>query len=175
MSQLTEKQQTIINNITNEFLKINTENLMPKGSLVDVSPFLQQIDMDKIRRKEIEIQNSINQKIILDNIERDAKRLNDDLAHAKILAILEKYSIRLIAEKDLHKVGSCASYDTLHIHYEFDSNTVWFKSQIEPIGEISTTHYYRLSSAGKFSSIEEVVKTETFKDKIISFIKSINN
>jgi hypothetical protein len=174
MNQLTEKQQTIINNITSEFLKINTEYLVPKGSLVDVSPFLQQINMDKIRRKEIEIQNSINQKIILDNIERDAKRLNDDLAHAKILAVLEKYSIRLIAEKDVHKVGSSANYDTLHIHYEFDSNTVWFKSQIEPIGEISTTYYYRLLSAGKFSTIEEVVKTDTFKDKIISFIKSIN-
>jgi hypothetical protein len=51
---------------------------------------------------------------------------------------------------------------------------VWFKSQIEPIGEISTNYCYRLSSVGKLSTIEDVVKTETFKDKIISFIKSIN-
>jgi hypothetical protein len=173
MNQLTENQQTIINNITNEFLKINTENLLPKGSLVDVSPFLQQINMDKIRRKEIEIQNDINRKINLDNIERDAKRLNDDLAHAKILAILEKYSIRLIAEKDVHKINASASYNTLHINFDFDATTVWFKSQIESIGEINPSYSYRLGGA-RCSTIEEVVKTNTFKDKIVEFIKEIN-
>ena len=175
MNNLTQNQQNIINNITSEFLKINTEYIVPKGNLVDISPFLQQINMDKIRRKEIEIQNDINKKINIDNIERDIKRLNNDLYHAKILAILEKYSIRLIAEKDVHKINQSASYETLHIHYEFDSNTVWFKSQIESIGEINPSYYYRLSGAGKYSTIEEVVKTDTFKDKIISFIKSINN
>jgi hypothetical protein len=58
MTNLTEKQQTIIADITNEFIRVNAEKKpIKKGALLRIDELVQQRDIDIENRYEIELYN----------------------------------------------------------------------------------------------------------------------
>jgi hypothetical protein len=80
MKNLTEKQELIIADITNEFIKINEEKKnRPKGGLFDIYGLLSQREADIEERYQIERNNQFYDQILQTKIQEDMDILNIDL------------------------------------------------------------------------------------------------
>jgi hypothetical protein len=173
MNQLTQNQQDIITQITNEFNKINDDYKTYEGGLIDLSPLIKELNADKIRRSEIELQNTINTNIFLDNVDNDIKRMNDDLVKYDLVAYKKWTSrIRITTLKQFKKYYIEAT-DYVDISCQQKSDEIYFDSKITYIAKLDTSYKYNYGG-GTFKSLEDVVGTANFKSDMRSLILKQN-
>ena len=178
MKNLTEKQQTIIADITNEFIKINQEKATRKiGGLLDVNALLFQRDEDMEWRKQIEIENRIAQEKFYDLIKSDMDRLNEDLQHLNLYADYpynddkKRYCINVIGRKmDLINYNDILTFEyTQHWKY------VDFKSNIDGISKKLDTYKIKFfHSSAEHSNIESALKDDFAQRWIKKLINKAN-
>lgn len=170
MSNLTQNQQDIITQITNEFKKINDDYNVYEGGLIDLSRIVKELNEDKIRRSEIEVQNSINKRIFIENVNKDLKRINDDLVKYDLVAFIKWDStIRIGILREFSKHGESG------LNYYFDiqccqnSETIYFNSQINNIQKTSSSYYYKYEGK-QFNSLEDLIGTSNFTEHMRQLI-----
>jgi hypothetical protein len=170
MNNLTENQQTIINQITNEFKKINDEYRVHEGSLIDLSGIVKELNEDKIKRKEIEVQNGINKNIFIENVRKDIQRINEDLVKYGLIAF-EKWesTIRIATQKEFNKVGQSNVQYYLDIRCIQNAETIYFKSKIDNISKNESSYYYQ-NWSGVYKSLEDLIGTSTFSEHMRDLI-----
>lgn len=170
MSNLTENQQTIINQITNEFKKINDEYKVHEGGLIDLSVIVKELNEEKIRRSEIEVQNAINKNIFLENVRKDIQRINEDLVKYGLIAFQKHEStIRIATQKEFNKVGHSNVQYYLDIRCIQNAETIYFKSKIDNISKNESSYYYQHWSGG-YKSLEDLIGTSTFTEHMRDLI-----
>jgi hypothetical protein len=173
MNNLTQNQQDIITQITNEFNKINDDYKTYEGGLIDLSPLIKELNEDKIRRSEIELQNTINTKIFLDNVDKDIKRMNDDLVKYDLVAYKKWTSnIRITTLKQFKKYHTDTT-EHIDISCQIKSDKIYFDSQISNIAKLDTSYEYRYHG-GTFKSLEDIVGTANFKSDMRNLILKQN-
>lgn len=170
MSNLTQNQQDIITQITNEFKKINDDYNVYEGGLIDLSRIVKELNEDKIRRSEIEVQNSINKRIFIENVNKDLKRINDDLVKYDLVAFIKWDStIRIGILREFSKHGESGLNYYVDIHCCQNSETIYFNSQISNIQKTSSSYYYKYEGK-KFNSLEDLIGTSNFTEHMRQLI-----
>ena len=178
MKNLTEKQQTIIADITNEFIKINQEKATRKiGGLLDVNALLFQRDEDMEWRKQIEIENKINNEKFLNAIKTDMDRLNEDLQYINLYADYcytdnkKRYGINIIGRA----MNLIDFKDILEIEYSQDYKCIGFKSEIGTIYKYLDTYTIQFYYGGhKHNNIESALKDDLAERKIKNLLNKAN-
>lgn len=167
MKNLTEKQETILAQITSEFIKINEEKKnRPKGSLFDIDGLLGQREADIEERYQIERNNEFYDEILQTQIQEDIDVLNIDLRQLGLRAWrpltwakwVRGFVIDTIEnfERDYH-YG-----ENISIKYILINKTKSFKSGISSIDEFENAHKimwnnYRYSSIKSLAQSEEII------------------
>lgn len=176
MNNLTEKQQTIINNIMSEFSKINEEkNNRPKGTLFDIEGLLGQKQADTEQRYQIELDNQFYEEMLKDIIENDMKQLNADL---------EELGLTIFVPKNWDKNGNSFCIDTIYqkensgyysdnsikLSYRLKSQIVSFESRIPCIIQKSKEYqigcYVNSYTESFYSNIEEFAEDKPIIERI---------
>jgi hypothetical protein len=185
MKNLTEKQQTIIANITNEFAKINQEKATRKiGGLLDVDTLLFERDKDIEYRKQIEIENKIAKEKFYNVVKNDIDRLNEDLKHLKLYAdypyddYRDRFCIDIIDRQfrsGARKMDLINCKDILSFEYTQDKKHISFKSEIGNIYKLLDTYqiifYY---NSNKHTNIESALKDDFAQRYIKNLINTSN-
>jgi hypothetical protein len=178
MKNLTEKQQTLIADITNEFIKINEEKKnRPKGGLFDINGLLGQREADIEERYQIERNNEFFDEILQTQIQEDIDILNIDLRQLGLRAWrpltwadwVRGFVIDTIEnfERDYH-------FDkNICVKYIFIKKTKSFESGISYIEEFENKHKiewnnYHYSTIKSFATHKDVI------DKIKTLINKTN-
>ena len=178
MKKLTEKQQTIIADITSQFIKINEENNnRPKGKLFDIDGLLGQRDADIEEKYQIELNNKFYDEILQTNIEEDIETLNLDLKELGLRAFrpinwsewVRGYVIDTIATFDYGYQGE----DSISVKYTLLSNPKFFKSGISYIMECKNQHNIEFCNYS-VTNIEDFAKHHKTIDKIKTLINKTN-
>ena len=167
MKNLTEKQQTIIANITNEFAKINEEKKnRPKGGLFDIDGLLGQREADIEERYQIERNNEFYDEILQTQIKEDMDVLNIDLRQLGLRAWqpstwgkwVRGFVIDTIEnfERDYH-FG-----ENINVKYLIINKSKSFESGIPYIQECENKHKiecnnYHYSNIKSFATHNEVI------------------
>jgi hypothetical protein len=167
MKNLTEKQKTIIAEITNEFIKTNEENKnKPKGSLFDINGLLGQREADIEERYQIERNNEFYDQILQTKIQEDMDVLNIDLRQLGLRAWqpstwaswVRGFVIDTIEnfERDYH-FGK-----NIKVDYILIKKTKSFESGISDIEEYENNHKigwknYRYSNIKSFATHKEII------------------
>jgi hypothetical protein len=178
MKNLTEKQQTIIAEITSEFVKINQEKATRKiGGLLDVDTLLFERDRDIEYRRQIEIENRIAKEKFHNVVKSDMDRLNEDLQHLKLYADYlydddkKQYGINTIGRA----MNLIDFKDILSFEYTQDYKNIGFKSEIGTIYKYLDTYtikfYY---DSTKHTNIESALKDEFAERWIKRLINNAN-
>lgn len=178
MKNLTEKQQTIIADITKEFIKINEEKKKrPKGSFFDIDGLLGQREADIEERYQIERNNEFYDEILKTKIQEDMDSLNIDLKELGLRAWqpltwaiwVRGFVIDTIEnfERDYH-------FDkNIIVKYRLFTKTKIFKSGISYIEESSNKH--NIECRSKFyCNLEEFAKDTNVIDNIKVLINKTN-
>ena len=175
MKNLTDKQQTIIAEITNEFVKINEEkNKRKKGTLIDIDTLLSERDKDLELKRDIQLMNGINFEKFNQIINDDVDKLNEDLADFNLIARIDTKQTNFIVIEELTRANK--NLDTsIWIKYSQYMNHINFKSKIEGIWQ--KKGYYIEYANVTYKSIENFVKDEYFNEKLRILINNttINN
>jgi hypothetical protein len=175
MKNLTENQELLLAEITNEFLKINQEKATRKiGGLLDVDTLLFERDMDIEYRNQIEIENKIAKEKFNNVLKSDMDRLNEDLDNFNLIARIDTKTANFIVIEELTKVNK--NLDTsIWIKYSQYMNYINFKSKIEGIWQ--KKGFYIEYANVTYKSIEDFVKNEYFNEKLRILINNtiINN
>jgi hypothetical protein len=184
MKNLTEKQQTIIAEITSEFVKINEEKATRKiGGLLDVDTLLFERDRDIEYRKQIEIENRIAKEKFHNVVKSDMDRLNEDLQHLKLYADYpyddkNRFCIDIIDRqfKNGRKMDMINCKDILSFEYTQDRKHIGFKSEIDNISKLLDTYkiifYY---GSYEHTNIESALKDDFAQRYIKNLINKANN
>lgn len=178
MKNLTEKQETILAEITNEFIKINEEKATRKrGGLLDVDELLTQRDNDRERKKQIEIENKIAKEKFYNAIKTDIDRLNEDLQHINLYADYcytddkKRYGINIIGRA----MNLIDFKDILSFEYTQDYKHIGFKSEIGTIYKFLDTYtinfYY---GSTRHNNIESALKSEHAERYIKNLLNQAN-
>lgn len=178
MKNLTEKQQTIIAEITSEFAKINQEKATRKiGGLLDVDMLLFERDRDIEYRRQIEIENRIAKEKFHNVVKSDMDRLNEDLQHLKLYADYlydddkKRYGINTIGRA----MNLIDFKDILSFEYTQDKKHISFKSEIGNIYKFLDTYeimfYY---NSNKHTNIESALKDDFAQRYIKNLINTLN-
>ena len=174
MSNLTQNQQDIITQITNEFKKINDDYNVYEGGLIDLSRIIKELNEDKIKRSEIEVQNTINKRIFIENVNKDLKRINDDLVKYDLVAFIKWDStIRIGILREFSKLGMSNLNYYVDIQCCQNSETIYFKSQIDNIHKSSSSYYYKYEGK-QFKSLEDLIGTSNFSERMRQLILKQN-
>lgn len=170
MNNLTENQQNIISKIVNEFKKINDDYKVHEGGLIDLSRIVKELNDDKIRRSEIEVQNNINKNIFIENVRKDIQRINEDLVKYGLIAF-QKYesTIRIATQKEFNKIGHSNVQYYLDIRCIQNAETIYFESKIDNISKNESSYYYQ-NWSGEYKSLEDLIGTSTFTEHMRDLI-----
>jgi len=170
MNNLTENQQNIISKIVNEFKKINDDYKVHEGGLIDLSSIVKELNDDKIRRSEIEVQNNINKNIFIENVRKDIERINEDLVKYGLIAF-QKYesTIRIATQKEFNKLGHSNVQYYLDIRCTQNAETIYFNSKIDNISKNESSYYYQ-NWSGEYKSLEDLIGTSTFTEDMRNLI-----
>ena len=170
MKNLTDKQQTIIADITNEFIKINEEkSKRKKGGLIDLDSLLLERESDLDLRKSIELNNRINLDKLNQILNDDADKLNEDLADYNLIARIEKKNAYFIVIEELTRANKNVD-NSIWINYSQYMNHINFKSKIE--GIYQKEGYYIAYGSLTYKSIEDFVKSEYFIENLRKLINT---
>jgi hypothetical protein len=167
MKNLTEKQQTLIADITSEFIKINEEKKnRPKGGLFDINGLLGQREADIEERFQIERNNQFYDEILQTKIQEDMDVLNIDLIQLGLRAWrpstwadwVRGFVIDTIEnfEKDYHNDKN------ITIKYILIKKEKSFESGISFINECENNHKiewnnYRYTTIKAFATHKDVI------------------
>ena len=170
MSNLTQNQQDIITQITNEFKKINDDYRAYEGGLIDLSRIVNELNQDKIRRSEIEVQNSINKNIFIENVNKDIQRMNDDLVKYGLIAFkVYESTIRIAIQREFNKIDSSNVSYYIDIKCRQNTETIYFNSKINNIAKNESSYDYRYDG-GRFDSLEDLIGTSNFTEHMRELI-----
>lgn len=177
MNNLTEKQQLIISDITNEFTKINEEKKnRPKGGLFDIDGLLGQREADIEERYQIERNNEFYDEILTAKISEDMDTLNIDLKELGLRAFrpsnwsswVRGYVIDTIRNFERGFEGD----NKIKLQYRLFTKTKYFESDISYIEESLNKH--NIESCSKFfNNLEEFAKSTNTIGGIKKLINSI--
>jgi hypothetical protein len=177
MKNLTEKQELIIADITNEFIKINEEKKnRPKGGLFDIDGLLGQREADIEERFQIERNNKFYDEILQTKIQEDMDVLNIDLKQMKLIATRPKnwsswvrgFQIDTIENFERGYFG--LSDDTISLKYRLIGSRKNFVSGISSIEEYKNQH--NIESCNRFfSNLQQFAK----EGNVIGSIKRLIN
>lgn len=178
MHNLTEKQKTIIENLTHEFEMLNVSN-GSNSSLLDIDGMFSQLDNDIIRRKEIQITN----KIRLNQLEETAKQYERELAEtlerANIYVWSKKtadYFTIYFGNRGEYQRKLC--YETSQIEIGLKYKCVNFQSGLDEIIEyfedIDLRLQFRHCHINDFKNLNHLCENETFKYMIKNIFYSAN-
>ena len=176
MKNLTEKQQTIIADITNEFIKINEEkNNRPKGSLFDIDGLLCQKESDIEDRQQIQVNNLLFEEMLKSTMQRDMEKLNEDLNEYELCAFIpinwdiEGSSFVIDTIKRRNDSGY-HSDNSIDLRYRLEYKWISFESRISSIDKKSEKYqigcYVTPNTQRFYSSIEEFAKDTIVIEKI---------
>jgi hypothetical protein len=176
MKNLTEKQELILAEITNEFVKINEEKKnRPKGSLFDIDGLLSQKESDIEDRQQIEVNNLLYEEMLKSAMQDDMNKLNDDLNEYGLCAYIpinwkkdgNSFVIDTIKRKDDSGYHSESSID---LRYKLEYAWISFESGISSIEKKSQKYKlscYVFSNTERFyNNINEFAKDTIIIDKI---------
>ena len=179
MKNLTEKQETILAQITSEFIKINEEKKnRPKGSLFDIDGLLGQREADIEERYQIERNNEFYDEILQTNIQLDMDMLNIDLKELGLRAWRpSSYSkwVRgyVIDTMENFERGYDNYSENIKLTYRLISKSKHFKSGISCITECENKHNIE-SCDFYFDNIESFSKYHRIIDRIKKLINKTN-
>jgi len=176
MNNLTEKQNKLIEEITNEFTKINEQKKpMSKGNLFDVVGLLGQKEADLEQRCQIELDNQFYGEMLISIIDKDMEILNVELKELG-LCVFKPNNWRdsarayVIDKTHYRDVRGYASENAIKLDYRLDSKYVAFESKIGGIDQ--KTKEYKISSYVTpnterfYNNIEEFSKDTLIIEKI---------
>ncbi len=178
MKNLTQKQETILAEITNEFIKINEEKATRKiGGLIDVDTLLFERDKDIEYQKQIKIENRIAKEKFYNVVKNHIDRLNEDLQHLNLYADYcytddkNRYGINIIGRA----MNLIDFKDILTFEYTQDKKYIDFKSEIGAINKLLDTYqisfYY---NSNKHTNIESALKDDFAQRYIKNLINTSN-
>lgn len=181
MQNLTNKQQNIILQITNEFTRINEQKALPLNSnLFDIDSLLSQRDSDIEDRSQIEFDNLYYDELLSSIIEQDIEKINLSLVSIGLCCFTPSH---------WHQTGKTFVIDTLYqkskgtygdnkiaFEYKLITKEIRFNSRLSPIDKKSNEYvicsYVSSNTEAKFKSIEEFAKDERIIDKLKNLINN---
>jgi hypothetical protein len=176
MNNLTEKQQTIINNIMSEFSKINEEkNNRPKGKLFDIDGLLGQKEADTEQRYQIQLDNQFYEEMLKEIMKNDMEELNIDLKELGLTTFIpynwdkngNSFCIDTIYQKEN---SGYYSDDSIKLSYQLKSKAISFESRIPSIPQKSKEYkigcYVTPNNETLYSNIEEFAEDKPIIEKI---------
>lgn len=178
MNNLTEKQELIIAEITNEFNKINEEKKKSnKGGLLKLNELVEQKDNDLESRKIIELNNEACFKNFLCIVDDSIEKLNDELLDYGLKAY--KLPKNYTAQSSLNGIyfyidlisysnGEKSSKYGIRIKAENEVVYQTFKSNIEGIQKYVNFRGFKLEGSYTFAykNIEEFVEKSSVRNNI---------
>jgi hypothetical protein len=170
MKNLTSKQQQIIDNLTAEFNRINSFAKMSSGfNLIDIEPLKRKSEEIKQNKLIAEQDAKMWRQIAMDEAERIAKLLQEDLP----FACVERYgksnghcdlpSVCIQREKGRsgHHENFVAIDVLINTEYEYQTHECSYHKGIG----LSYRHEY-VKDKCRYSSIEELFEKSTIKEEI---------
>lgn len=158
---LTDNQNKIIEDIKNEFSKMNTQPISNAGGLINRALMDKNIDASIKRRAELNLITDATFKSIREKIDHDIYRLNKELNDMGIAMRRHPDNEWIVQADDL------SPYDKMWITY-----TKSHKYETFP-DHTGVTYYTGLShiefKGNKFNSIDDICKT----DKFINYIQEM--
>ena len=190
--ELTDKQQSIIEDITNEFIKINENKKQRKsGGLLNLEEFIYEQQDDMEERENIALFNFAKFKETLSIVDEAIDTLNDELLDYGLMAYRypnlkwEDYlssiyfyiDTKEVAESNLKRDRNESSHRStnysISLNAQSKTNLIRFKSNIKPIFQFEKYLGIGLVSSyeNTYLTIEEFCADKTFKGKLQSYIK----
>jgi hypothetical protein len=120
------------------------------------------------------LQNTINTKIFLDNVDKDIKRINDDLVKYDLVAYKKWTSNIRITTLKQFKRYYIETTEHVDISCRQKSDKIYFDSNINSIAKLDTSYEY-MYYGGKFESLEDIVSTNNFKSDMRQLILKQNS
>lgn len=164
---LTDKQQKIISDLTNEFTKINKPSPTKSGGLINKALIDKKIDDSLKQEAELDLVTKATKAYVTDMIHADVDRLNEDLVPMGMKAKTKDFYIYI------HVLNSDGSLGTLLMYFLYEMS---HHSQYLPDGRLYTvyTRFRDINySGGRFNTIDDLCKSDSFINKIESNYKWI--
>jgi len=194
MANLTEKQQTIIADITNEFIRVNAEKKpIKKGTLLRIDELVQQRDIDIENRYEIELYNKSMFVDFVSLVDDAIDTLNNELIDYGLKAFRFKgenvnqnlqylyFFIDLIdnANTTIQGNGSSNNFSKYHIRLVAKNKLVslGFKSGIPSIYKykmfngFAVIDDYGSWGPAAYKTIEDLALNSDLRNRINNFVK----
>lgn len=157
---LTEKQQNIICDLTNEFMKINKPAPTKSGGLINKALIDKKIDDSLKQEAELDLVTKATKAYVDDMMQTDVDRLNEDLVPMGMKAKIKEHYMYI------HELRSDGSLGTLLMYFNYKMAN---HSQYLPDGRIYTvyTRFKSISYSGcSFNNIDDLCKSDSFINKI---------
>jgi len=190
--ELTDKQQSIIEDITNEFIKINENKKQRKsGGLLNLEEFIWEKQDDMEERENIALFNFAKFKETLSIVDEAIDTLNDELLDYGLMAyrypnlkwednlssIYFYIDTKEVAESNLKRDRNESSHRStnysISLNAQSKTNLIRFKSNIKPIFQFEK--YLGIGLAGSYENtyltIEGFCRDTTFRGKLQTYIK----
>lgn len=187
--ELTEKQQEIINEITNEFISINEKKKVRKsGALLNLYEYVSAKEEDEDERANIVLFNKAKFNEILQLADEAIDTLNNELLEYGLMAYRLEHTaknnlssiriyIDMINEAKLNLNNPQApslrlSDYVIRITMQNDSEWITFKSGITGISKFTRFDGFGLVNGSRlYKTIDELVVTDSFKSYIRKYMR----
>ena len=176
MNKLTERQNKLIEEIANEFTKINEQKKpMSKGNLFDVAGLLGQKEADLEQKHQIALDNLFYDEMLISIIEKDMEILNVELKELGLCVFKPKNWgdwVRgyVIDQTYFRDNSGYASDCAIKLDYRLDTKYVSFESKIGGIDqknkEYKISSYVTPNTERFYTNIEEFSKDTLIIEKI---------
>lgn len=162
-NKLTNKQQTIVDNMITHFVNIN--GLPVKGNLIDIASIIDKTELIAKRDEEIQLQRSAFEQVKVEAALKDFERIKDDIENLGLKISMDScgYSIYLPSE--------CGSNERISVRYENHKEIELANQHRDYISTFSCGINYKLVFRctyhnHSFGSLEGMVDSKEFKDKL---------
>jgi hypothetical protein len=187
---LTEKQTLIIEEITNEFVKINEQKKVRKsGALFNFGEYLNQIEEDEEAKSLIKLHNKAQFKNFVQIVDDAIDTLNNELTDYGLMAY--RFNINDMKNMSLSRIPiyidltEFAKYNTskkpeesfklseyrINIEAKAKTEYINFKSGIEGICKYIEFSHFESGYSGEKRTIEEIAKYQMVTDKLQKYIR----
>ena len=161
---LTENQQQIITDITNEFVKINErESKRKSNTLIDFDSIFKERRDDEKRRKEIQCKNVIVQQMYDDLIDEIVDKLTSEVDQWGLYCKRNEDKIKNSGDIIISYTDKLSYKKYIYIDVRKDITTITFKSGIEEVREwLPPTRLSFNSVSYCWETIEDLCKNPYF-------------
>ena len=164
-NKLTNKQQTIVNNMITHFVNIN--GLPVKGNLIDIASIIDKTELIAKRDEEIQLQRSAFEQVKLEAALKDFERIKDDIENLGLKISMDNCGYCIyVQRKDKTKAIEMSVRYVNHKEIELANQHRDYISTFSCGVNYKLNLHTDMYIAHSFGSLEGMVDSKEFKDKL---------